>query len=130
MTVSLRKIMGLPRTTKLIKDIWLESSWDSDYAKLFFFGKKSDTMIEIEKEWNESIIPGDKTDDFGRLQAFFNMFNLTLHFSRGWIMFLPARHTFEYHKDNIAQNLSCVLFALYLTDKMARYPKDVRSIID
>lgn len=85
----------------------LNPSWD--YFKFFITGKKSETMTDIERKY-------PKLDGrFIRHQAILHAIGCpSIHFKRGWLMFLPARQEFEFiNKENVF-HLSCFLFSLYI----------------
>ena len=63
-----------------------------DYAKFFFFGTKSLDMIDIEQRH-------PYLEGFKRRDSFFFAFgNHGIDFRWGWIIVLPARHSFSFTK--------------------------------
>ena len=84
-------------------------------------------MKSIEKDYKDKEMV---SLGFKRLDAFFHMFSITIHFGRGWIILLPARHGLEYRNSRNDMTLNCSLFALYIQNKMSMFPDDVRDIID
>ena len=78
-----------------------------EYAKLFFLGKKSSCMLDIEKRfpWGEG---------FRRSVSFFFTFgNIGFDFKWGWLIILPARCAFDYQNNESVFYLSTPLFSVY-----------------
>lgn len=79
----------------------------SEYAKLFFTGKKSLCMLDIERKF-----PNLK--GFSRLRSFFFAFgNIGFDFSWGWMIILPARCGFEVINDQEIFSISTPICAIY-----------------
>lgn len=78
-----------------------------EYANLFFTGRKSQCMQEIEKE-------SPMLEGFHRSEAFFQAFGcISKRIRKGFVMFLPANHECRYLRTEGEFLLANPMFCIY-----------------
>lgn len=89
------------------RTMYVDANPNLDYLKLFLFGKKTDQMIKIEKDY-------PYLGGFDRRTSILSAIGCpSIHFKNGWLMFLPVRQEFEYINKKEYFSISCFLFSFY-----------------